>query len=345
MLFARLKQACGPLDPRGWVMLVLTLDRDGHYSGKPWRDPDQAYAELGALWRATCARLGKVYGTETRYETRVSRKGKVRVVPIRHLGNRYACVVEAHRSGWPHLNVLVWSPELADELRSEHATRMADPEIANAVALARDCWRNKEPVPHSVRELARKATLIGGELGELITRENKRGRGWGVQSTAEAARDVDAVVGYCVKLAGLHESSVGELAKVTQVPMNAKQRFRRFRSGKGFLPPRVSNPDVTGCLLRRRRAGYSPKAKWRGWHSEWEVYACNASNDPAQREPIEWACHAEHELIAEEERLLSRHGRYDALPMRHAHRGKVESYRESGERLDALLSRELAAAG
>lgn len=345
VLFARLKQAAQELDPRGWVMLVLTLDRDGHYSGKPWRSTDEAYAELGALTRATLARIGKQWGSEVRYETRVSRKGKVRVVPIHHVGNRYAAVVEAHRSGWPHVNLLVWCPELADELRSEYATRMSDPEIANAVALARECWRNKQAVPDDVRELARQATLIGGELEEIITRENRRGRAWGLQSTAEAARDVDAVLGYCVKLAGLHESSVGELAKVTQVPLNAKQRFRRFRTGKGFLPPRVSNPEVTGCLMRRRRAGYSPRARWRGADGDWEVYAINASADPADAPAIEQAARAEHQLIAEEERILSRQRRYDALPMRFAHRGQVESYRESGERLDALRSRELAAAG
>ena len=234
----------------------------------------------------------------------------MRVVPIRHVGNRYACVVEAHRSGWPHLNVLLWCPELADELRREHAARLDDPQIANAVALARDMWRQKQSVPHDVRELARKATLIGGELGELITRENRRGCGWGVQSTAEAARDVDAVLGYCVKLAGLHESSVGELAKVTQVPLNARERFRRFRTGKGFLPPRVSNPDVTGCLMRRRRAGYNPRAAL-AWPrpASGKCYAMNASADPAQAAAVEAAARAEHALIAEEEAILSRRGR------------------------------------
>jgi hypothetical protein len=323
-------------------MLVLTLDREGHYGGRPWRSIDEAYAELGALTRASLQRIGRRWGPERKLE-RSGRSKRLRTV--RHVGNRWAAVVEAHRSGWPHVNVLVWCPELAEELRREQAERLDDPEIANARALALELWKRREPVPHAVRELARKAMLVGGDLQELITRPLRSGRAWGLQSTAEAARDVDAVLGYAVKLAGLHESSVGEIAKVTQVPLGAKARFRRLRTGKGFLPPRVSNPDVTGCLLRRRRAGYSPKAQWRGWSSEWEVYACNASNDPSQAEPIAWARAAELALIAEEESVLSRKRKYHPIPRRLALRGQVESYRESGERLDAMRARARAVCG
>jgi hypothetical protein len=344
VLFARLKEATAPLDARGWCLFVLTLDREGHYSGKPWLSTDEAYAELGALTRATLARIGRQWGPETRLE-RSGRGQQLRTV--RHVGNRWAAVVEAHRSGWPHVNLMVWCPELADELRRERAERLEDPELADAVALAQAMWRAKEPVPHAVRERARQATLIGGELAELITRENRAGKGWGPQSTAEAARDIDAVCGYAVKLAGLHESSVGELSKVTQVPLNAKARFRRLRSGKGFLPPRRSNPDVTGCLVRRRRSGYNSKALWRGSGEDWEIYAVNSSSDPEQAAPIEQALQAERAVLAEEEAIRSRNrGELAPMPpMRVSVRGQLEPHRETSERRSALQARELAACG
>lgn len=340
MLFARMKQATAKLDPRGWCMLVLTLDRDGHYGGKPWRDPDQAYGAMGELSRKALASIGKVWGDEIRLEYRGGRN-KV-VVPVRTIGNKWCAVVEAHRSGWPHLNVVLWCPELAEHLRNEEAARLEDPEIANAVALARDAWQNKEPVPHAVRELARKATVIGGKLGALI-----EAAGWGKQSTAECARDIDAVTGYMVKLAGLHEGSIGELAKFCQAPLNAKERFRRFRCGRGFLPPRIKDPEVTGCLVRRRRVGYRPKELWRGCSSEWEVYAVNAPKSPEQAEPIERATHAEMTLISEEETMLSRNGGKlpPMPPIRVALRGELEHHTETSERRSAMRSRSSAAAG
>lgn len=340
VLFARMKQATGKLDPRGWCLLVLTLDRDGHYGGKPWRDPDQAYGAMGELSRKALAAIGRIWGDETRLEHCGGRSKTVRTV--RTLGNKWCAVVEAHRSGWPHLNVVLWCPELAEHLRNEEAARLDDPDIANAVALARDAWRNKEPVPHDVRELARKATVIGGQLGALI-----EAAGWGKQSTAEAARDIDSVTGYIVKLAGLHEGSIGELAKFCQAPLNAKERFRRFRCGRGFLPPRIKDPAVTGCLVRRRRVGHRAKELWRGCSSEWEVYAVNAPTSPEQAVPIDRATQAELTLIDEEECQRSRNaGKLPAMPpIRVVLGGKLQHHTETSEHRAALRSRRMAGSG
>jgi len=211
--FARIKEATAPLDPRGWCFLVLTLDREGYYSGKPWSDVTAAYRALGKMTRAVLQRIGATWGPETRLE------GKKRVRTVRKLGNRWVAVVEAHRSGWPHVNLMVWCPELAELLRSEHDARLEDPEIADAVHLSRDAWKHKEAVPEQVRAVARKASLLGGQLLELVS-----ACGWGRQSTAEAARSSEAIAGYIVKLAGQHDASVGELAKITQAPLNAPER-------------------------------------------------------------------------------------------------------------------------
>lgn len=327
--FARLKQAVTPLDPSGWCFLVLTLDRNGVQSGLPWTDVNDAYRALGSMTRKTLKRIGREWGPESRLEA--SGRGK-KLRTVRYLGNRWAAVVEAHRSGWPHVNLMVWCPELASHLARDSAERLEDPELADAVALARDAWSRKEPVPAAIRERARRATVIGGPLAELLT-----GAGWGYQSTAEAARSIEAVIGYGVKLAGLHDASVGELAKVTQVPTNAPERFRRLRTGKGFLPPRECNPEVTGVLVRRRRSS----------EGDWEIQAINAPKDEALIEPIERARGAEQQLIDEEERILSRnHGRLPAMPpMRLAIAGKLEGHKHTSERRSALMQRELAAAG
>ena len=334
------EQACqatpGVAKESGWVFLVATLDREGYFSGKPWFDVNAAYAALGKMSRKLLERVGREWGPETREEIRTIRKGKragqtvVRYVPT--LGNRWVSVVEAHRSGWPHVNLVFWCPELAALLRREHADRLEDPEIANAVALARDAWKSKETVPSAVRELARKATVAGGRIGQIL-----EASGWGRQSTAEAARDIEAVIGYGVKLAGLHDASAGELAKVTQCPMNAPERFRRLRSGKGFLPPRQKDESVTGCMMRRRRSA----------EGDWELQAINAPKDESQAPQILRARAAELALIEEEERLLSRNkGRLPAMPpLRRARLGVLEGHRETSERRRALQQRELAAAG
>lgn len=323
-------------DPSGWCFVVATIDRDGYFSGRPWLDVNAAYRQLGAMSRKLLERIGREWGPETREEVRTIRKGKragqtvVRYVPT--LGNRWFSVVEAHRSGWPHLNLVFWCPELAALLRREHADRLEDPEIADAVQLARDAWKSREAVPHAVRELARKATVAGGRVSDLL-----EASGWGRQSTAEAARDLDAVIGYGVKLCGLHDASIGELAKVTQCPMNAPERFRRLRAGKGFLPPRRKDESVTGCLMRRRRSA----------EGDWELQAINAPKDPAQHEAIAEARAAELALMAEEEQLLSRNrGKLPAMPpLRRARFGVLEGHRETSERRRAMQQRELAACG
>lgn len=327
--FARIKQATAPLDPAGWCFLVLTLDRDGYYGGTPWADVTSAYKALGKMTRATLGRLGRVWGPESVLE----RSGRSKALhTVRKLGNRWVAVVEAHRSGWPHVNLLVWCPELAAELRADHEDRLNDPEIADAVALAQDAFRNKEPLPARVREVARQATTIAGSLGSLLV-----ACGWGRQSTAEAARSSEAIAGYIVKLAGQHDASVGELAKITQAPLNAPERFRRLRSGKGFLPPRYSDPTVTGCMVRRRRAATG----------EWEIAAVNAPKDPLQAPRVLQAAEVELQLIDEEECLLSRNkGRLPAMPpVRLAVKGKLEGHKQTSERRAAMASRELAACG
>jgi hypothetical protein len=231
---------------------VLTLDRDGYYSGKAWSDVREAYKRLGAQSERFLKRLRR----------RLSARGYVA------FKRQWVAVVEAHRSGWPHMNLMIHCPDLARLLRESADSRkrlgMTD----------------------------RESILLAGDL-----KAHAIEAGWGPQSTAEACRgDVDALTGYVTKLAGLHDASVGEVAKITQAPMVANARFRRLRSGKGFLPPRRSNPAFTGCLVRRRRSR----------EGDWEVQRLNPPKDESQRGAVELAACLELRLIFSEENALAR---------------------------------------
>jgi hypothetical protein len=330
--YARLKAACTQpdpddntrplLDPRGFVFLVLTLDRQGTRSGRPWRDIDEAWGELGKMSTAVLKKIGATWGPDTRLQ------GKKRKRSVRTLGNRWVATVEAHRTGWPHLNLIVWCPELAEHLEDDRAGRLEDPELADAVAEAQALWRDRKPVPAELRERARRAVVARGALLDIIT-----DAGWGYQSTAERARNLEAVLAYGVKVAGLHESSMGELAKVTQCPLNAPSRFRRLRSGKGFLPPVLSNPEVTGCLLRRRMEC-----------GQWKIQEVNPPQDETQIPALRMAVKAELALIREET-SRARRKLPPWPPLRRATRGVLDQHVATSEQERAVAARELAACG
>ena len=201
VLFARIREAQQGLDPCGWSFWVLTLD---NARGR-WPSHAAMFRELSAMTRKLLKRLRRL-GERDGF----------------HVGRKWVATVEAHRSGAPHVNLMVYSRGLAKRLESEELERRA------------------------AGLLGRNAVLLGGELLEHVTAS-----GWGVQSTAERARGADVVASYMVKVAGQAERVVGELAKLSQLPTNAPCRFRRLRSGKGFLPQRRRNPDYSGTLLRR----------------------------------------------------------------------------------------------
>lgn len=249
--FARIKEACDPLKPTGFCFLVLTLDREGYYSGKKWKNVTEAYRELGRMSEKFLKRLRRW----------------MKAQGMKPLGSEWVAVVEAHRSGWPHMNLILYSPELAEYLERDRVDR--------------------ERRGFSARE----QVLVQGDLRALTV-----GAGWGPQSTAERGRSPDALAGYITKLAGVAGSTAGELAKITQAPTAAPERFRRLRAGKGFLPPRRSNPEITGTLVRRyymhelRGPVVLPIHKVKTEAAALEVAAC---------------CYHEEELLIEELRTAA----------------------------------------
>lgn len=218
--FARIKEAFADAPENEVVFFVLTLDQKGFYSGVPWADSTQAYRQLGRM----CSNL---------MLPRLRRAGY-------DFGNRWVAVVEAHRTGWPHVNLVIWDKRLAAEVRASQAER-------REAGLSDDECR-----------------WVQGDLADLVT-----GSGWGRMSSAEIPREgKDAIAGYLVKLcktldedATLDERAeiakdrvAAEVVKMSQVPTAAPINFRRLRSGRGFLPPKRTS-NKRGAIIITRRGG------------------------------------------------------------------------------------------
>lgn len=194
--YARMQQAAAKLEPLGWIFITLTVRRGA--TADPRGSTDAAY-------RALSAQSGKFLKRLRRWQE--SKHWKA-------LENQWIATVEAHRSGWPHLHMVIHSPQLAKWLRkNEQEENLFPPELQAHLV---EC-------------------------------------GWGPRSTIEVARERDKLMSYLVKLSGEHDQALGELAKLTQLPTVAPKRMRRLRAGKRFLPPRIrSNDEWTGTLVRHR---------------------------------------------------------------------------------------------
>jgi len=298
--FARIQQACAPLSADGFLLLVLTLDRPDSFDGPAWLTADAAYKALSRKSRAFLKRL-------RRFQARMG---------WRVLNNEWIATVEAHKSGWPHLNIVLWSPELAEYCR-EHK-REHDMTSACGGCERTGCAH------------CRQGTLMWGELLDAA-----EGTGWGRVSTIECARDgnVERLTGYIVKLAGLADKSAGEVAKLTQLPTVAPERFRRLRSGKGFLPPRFKDERFTGTLVRRYQevdgtVTVQPLADVSDERAKDVAECCQLEEDLAHEELAAWR---------------QRNVKLYRAPVIVAFRGEVVPDSPEGEL--ASLSVELSAAG
>jgi hypothetical protein len=213
--FARIDAALKrpDLDPAGFVFFVLTIDQNDHFgtASKPYKDEQEAFKRLSANTRFFLRRL----------RLRQKKRGE------RVLDNEWVGTVEVQRNGWPHMNLMVYAPELAEQLREE-----------------------QQLGPHDPRRRRHRAQITDPWLLQAVTETN-----WGTISTAEGVRDAQALAGYIVKLGGEFCRSAGEISKITQAPSNARMKLRRIRAGKGFLPPQGAQQrdgDWTGVMMRRK---------------------------------------------------------------------------------------------
>lgn len=243
--FARIQAAFKDCRAEDLVFFVLTIDRDGTQAGGlGWRDSTAAYRELSRC--------------NERFFKRIRRWMKAE--GWNAFGSKWVAVVEQHASGWPHINLVVHSPELAEFLRKDRADRAL------------------------INMTGRDAILLEGEL-----LRHAMDAEWGRQSTAEAVESKDQIAGYITKCVGRADTIWGEVAKKSQNPLAAPVRFRRLRSGKGFLPPRKKS-DATGCLVKRRRED----------SGDWIIEKVNPPKEPRANAAAQNVINLERRLICDE---------------------------------------------
>lgn len=194
--FSRVNTALLHFPARDCLFLVLTLDRGAwERQGKTRYD---AFRELRERWRSLAKALQRRWG-----------------------GYEYVSTVEVHRSGWPHLNVLLVSRWLAREARHRREGEGA---------------------------------VKSGPAHDWL-REHAIACGFGQQCSIERAGSRRALAGYVVKVAGSVEAAhagaqVGEVVKMSQVPEGAPPHFRRLRSSIRFLPKPYVYENVSGKLVQ-----------------------------------------------------------------------------------------------
>lgn len=219
-----------------WVLLVLTFD-PSHF-----RDRWEAYRAAGACWDRHLR------------ESLRRRAGRL----------AYLQTWEAHVSGWPHVNLLLSSPELRAWVE---ASGLVELEREGPEGRRRRCV-----LPRAWRRWVRDAAVRAG-FGPVVWVE--------VVSRSNPA----ALAGYLVKLA--NELVGAGSKKGEQSPMDAPRHFRRIRASRGLLPKPYagrSREGWTGALAR--------------WRSVETAHPARKTGEVPPRRDSTWA--AVHELIRSE---------------------------------------------
>ncbi len=211
--------------PSDFVYLVLTFAQDTPagrrkvepFGGRVYASPREAWSALRGSPPLECdgVRIPRRIGAMGKLRERLTRArwrdlGHAGAVPPRER-IRYAWSRESHASGFPHVNVVLWWPELARELR-EGAPRA----FKSALERLR---------PHIV------------------------GAGFGAVAWLDAAAECEALAGYLVKR-GVARTA-GEMSKGSQLPLGSPANTRRFGTSRTFAPaPRRELSRYSGRIVR-----------------------------------------------------------------------------------------------
>ena len=226
--YTRIKTALSGATPNELTYAVLTFDQLGRYGGIKFADAKSAYS-----W---------IYKALSRLMRRLERQfGKL----------DYIATMEAHRNGWPHINIVFRNRALAAVVRGGFADALDSlgysygdfkalgpverKNLRNRVAQLND-W--KVPRQRGVAKTIRRHQLDVG-LGKVCWWEPVFHQG--------------EISNYIVKLSRYEnaERLTAEVSKLLQLPMEAPHRFRRIRSSRGFLEPsRGRGSGNLACLVR-----------------------------------------------------------------------------------------------
>lgn len=251
--------AAGVLSRRWWLYCVLTLDPAG------FRDPWDAYRTVGDLW-----------------DHRLRRSLRTAFGPFDYLQTW-----ERHRSGWPHVNLVLSGPGL-QQFCGLVPTKRA--KVKRDVGGSRSC----EYPPAFRSELRRLAVQAG--FGSVL---------WVEILSGDRA---ESMAGYLVKLA---QELTGAASKHgDQAPLMAPKRFRRIRASRGLLPARVAGAgELTGTIL--------PNASWanleRRMDGAVDPPARTTKHRPAEH-PVAWSA-VDAAVDAQARRLVAAWVAGDSLPV------------------------------
>lgn len=196
------------------LFLTFTFDRTRRLgAAKAWRDARECWKRL---------RDALAY----RYSRSAIEDGKHVIKKARIV---YVQTWEQHKDGWPHVHALVWSPDLADEVRAcghyNRRDKITGEFVREPDGSPRKFWRFKSRVLEDIAKCA--------GFGPVIDVQFPRA-------------DRGALAGYLVKLA----KELTHSAHKDQTPLAAPMGFRRIRASPHFLAPlNQPNPDWTGSLI------------------------------------------------------------------------------------------------
>jgi len=106
VLLGRISEGFENVPASELVFGVLTLDQEGHTTGKRWPDVETAFRELSRLSNRFFHRLNRA----------LARAGRPRI-------QKWIATVEQHRTGWPHVNVAIHSADVARSVSASQELR------------------------------------------------------------------------------------------------------------------------------------------------------------------------------------------------------------------------------
>jgi len=200
---------------REWLAVTLTFDP------RRWRGTWAAFRGAYPAWSRLAKRLRRAYGDV-----------------------RYIAVAERHRSGWPHLHVLLRGARLLDAWRE--GSRQLGPfrRGGKVIYPTEPAW-----VRYVLRPLASECgfgTVVDGQ--QLDGHE-----ACAAYLTSTQDGTLERASSSMGRRAAELVTSPGEGGKAYQLPLNAPAHFRRIRASRDLLEPhrRPGNPAVLLAIVKR----------------------------------------------------------------------------------------------
>jgi hypothetical protein len=265
VLFARLEQAFDGVPLEEIVFLVLTFPGIEH--GRRGKSLQELYRQISTAQRKL----------QKRWRRLLERDGG------EDFKSRWVAVVEQHASGVPHLNVLIHSRSLANEV------------IASKRALL---------MTGASKKLREHLMITGRWLDHVMDSGFGEHSSWDIAEHDRAAgHSRQKVFSYLAAVAKRADRTHRELAKKSQLPLVAPKGFRRVRSGRHFLPPKNKNPNVSGTIVLRRRSREGDE----------EVFPLVRSQRPDYQAQVTAICDLEQRLAWDDEARMSERARLKRL--------------------------------